>query len=587
MVKASTRCPFACGNSGAAAVRPRRRAGSLLVCGLLALAMAAGCLDAHKPAATEGLVQLTAGTPAEAPAWARAELEMFAAYREAFQAFLARGVQAETGFLIVPVTNWGTADDIAEGIAVWDRYLFLVGDEAVRKAYVSSWKGIYTQLGKVGHGFRRGYYMGGYDAEHAGELLQQLWGAIELAPQDAELHEQNRIMADHFLAAQDEKTGLFKSLWLNNAGGSKMPGHWGRCSTHDFVYLNTWFHAWVHTGQEKYRRAILRFGEAWNRIAARNGGVLPCIVRTDGSIPQQWWGEPFGYDEWGIPGVAQRGWHSWATMSVLLTGGRTDHLSGLASTVRELFKHGENGQPASVFDGKTWRTGDRLAQRRAYQITHILERMYDLTWSDESAGWVKAAGSDYGKALYFGGVTDQAAVDRFQAGARQARRRLERTRSWARQPTTGDELKRYSPGYGTGYAGFPFVDGNYWSAGYDNGRTGGVVNAPIRYFRPDGSPGLPEGVAALVRSVTADAVKLELYNAGPQAARLILTGGHYGQHRIEDISGRKVGDRRAGLELPPGALARLTVRLKRWAYRPTHTPAAGREGSGLTATAPA
>jgi len=131
----------------------------------------------------------------------------------------------------------------------WDRYLFVAGDEAARKAYVSTWRGIYDQLGQVRNGFRKGYYMHGYDAEHAGELLQHLWGAIEVAPQDEALHKQDPLMADYFLAAQDAETGLFNSLRLDSAGGNRTEGNWGFCSTHDFIYLNAWFHAWLYTGR--------------------------------------------------------------------------------------------------------------------------------------------------------------------------------------------------------------------------------------------------------------------------------------------------------------------------------------------------
>ncbi len=546
----------------------RPAAAGLVLAAALALACPA-CANAYDPA---GLVKLEVGAPGEAPAWAQAELEMFAAYREAFAAFLQRCVEKPGGSLIVKVTNSGTADDISEGIAVWDRLLFVAGGEEARKAYVAAWKNIYEQLGEVRNGFRNGYYMHGYDAEHAAELLQHLWGAIELAPGDGELHRQNRIIADHLLAGQDGQTGLFKSLYLNNAGGSRRTAHWGRCSTHDFCYLNAWFHAWVATGQEKYRRAIFRFGEAWNRLAEKNDGVLPCVVGTTGDIPAEWWCGPFSYDRWGIPGIAQRGWHSFATMSVMLGGGETRWLSGLQSTVRALFRHGQAGRAATFFDGREWDATSPQARRRAYQLSHIVERLYDLTWSDEAAGWVKAAGSEYGRGLYFDGVSDDAAVGSFRRGAAKARQRTEALRGWRRLPRTGDELKRYSPGYGTGYVGVPYVDGNYWSIGYDNGRTGGVVNTPLRYFAGDGRIGLPEGVAALVRSVKPDAVALELYNANDRSVRVVLAAGHYGQHRFETINARKVGDARVLLELPGGALAKLQVRMARWRYRPRHDP---------------
>jgi len=106
-----------CGNA-----RPGGRVGwwttAACVYGLLVLSVRGGLVGAGDARESDDLAHLAVGASAKQPEWARAELEMFAAYREAFEAFLRRGVDERTGLLVIPVTNWGTADDLAEGIAV-------------------------------------------------------------------------------------------------------------------------------------------------------------------------------------------------------------------------------------------------------------------------------------------------------------------------------------------------------------------------------------------------------------------------------------------------------------------------------------
>ena len=56
----------------------------------------------------------------------------------------------------------------------------------------------------------------------------------------------------------------------------------------------------------------------------------------------------------------------------------------------------------------------------------------------------------------------------------------------------------------------------------------------------------------------------------------MLTGGYYGQHRIDSLECGKtkaeVGDRKVLLELPPGGLAEVTLRVTRCAYVPSLKP---------------
>ena len=103
-------------------------------------------------------------------------------------------------------------------------------------------------------------------------------------------------------------------------------------------------------------------------------------------------------------------------------------------------------------------------------------------------------------------------------------------------------------------------------------RTGGCVNNPVRYFQEDYSTGLPPGVAAVVRHVEKDSVRLALYNANPDTTRLIVTGGHYGTHRIDTANEEEVGAPRVLVELPANGGGDLSLAITRCVYKPTHLP---------------
>lgn len=516
------------------------------------------------PADMEPLVPAGAERTA-APDWAAAELDFFNAVEEALGAFVDKFVEP-SGAACVHVNNSGTADDIVEGVATWDRYLVMAGSDKVRNAYRSIWLNVYSELERVRNGFRNGYYSGGYDAEHAGELLQHLWGCLDVFPQDQELIKQNRLAAEAIYSGIEQKTGLFKSLYLSASGG-RGGEHAGKCSGHDFVYLNAFFQEYIRSGDPKYRVAILRFGEAMNRVTERTGGVIPCTVNTDGSLPQQWWLGPFDYAQWGLPGVGQRGWHAYLSMAAFLTGGDVRTLRGIRSTVRVLFEQGGGNAPALNFNGQNWGKGDN------WQVRHIVERLYDLCWDDETKKWMQMFGSGPGRFFYFGGGgTGQPAASFGNRSARW-RQEAERLRNTSRKPSTGDELTEAGPRL---YYAFPYVDGNWWSQGYDNGRCGGVVNSPVRYFHEDGRTGLPEGVAAVVSHVERDWFRLHLFNSKPESVRMWISGGFYGQHRIEAIKSgsalAQVGSPRVLLGLPPNFETQLDVIIVRCAYRPDAYP---------------
>jgi hypothetical protein len=81
-------------------------------------------------------------------------------------------------------------------------------------------------------------------------------------------------------------------------------------------------------------------------------------------------------------------------------------------------------------------------------------------------------------------------------------------------------------------------------------------------------------VAALVDSWGPDSLTLTLVNVSPSTAHsVIVQGGAYGEHQIVSVSdGKAMMDVNAAnfpVRLAPGAGAKLTIRMKRFANDPT------------------
>jgi hypothetical protein len=113
-----------------------------------------------------------------------------------------------------------------------------------------------------------------------------------------------------------------------------------------------------------------------------------------------------------------------------------------------------------------------------------------------------------------------------------------------------------------------------WSATSPN-QGGAPLHARLRYFDPKRRrAGLPEDVAALIDSMSADRTGVTLVNLSPSVPReVIVQGGAYGEHRIESIRDAKrllqVHGRCFTVRLEPGCGARFEITMNRYASAPT------------------
>lgn len=104
---------------------------------------------------------------------------------------------------------------------------------------------------------------------------------------------------------------------------------------------------------------------------------------------------------------------------------------------------------------------------------------------------------------------------------------------------------------------------------------GGLLHTQLRYFDADRKrPGLPEGVAALVSSITEEGVTLVLVNTDPvHDHSMVIQGGAYGEHNFASymVDGEtvEVGGKWAEVRLIAGSIAELTIRMDRFANQPS------------------
>ena len=108
------------------------------------------------------------------------------------------------------------------------------------------------------------------------------------------------------------------------------------------------------------------------------------------------------------------------------------------------------------------------------------------------------------------------------------------------------------------------------------GQGGTLLFSRLRYFDPERRrAGLPQDVAALVDSWSADSLTVTFVNISPSAARsVIVQGGAYGEHQIVSVSRRQGPRQRECAQFPACGWRRararkLTIRMKRFANDPT------------------
>ena len=347
------------------------------------------------------------------------------------------------------------------------------------------------------------------------------------------------------------------------------------------------------TTKPKYKKWLLEYVDAWvERAEANNNFMLPSNIGLDGKIGGEaggkWYGGTYG---WGFSPI------------VPMTGKRDDRNRVPRSVVGFM-----NAYLVSRGDDRyleVWRKqADHInEQRKVVNGVASTPRMYG------DQGWYSYEPGEYNLQslleVYFLSMKPEdrarcegdALVPDFLKGknpgypAKAHRDALKHMRSCGdgiRLDTTtpetrlADTVMDYNPASVKSLTqlmeGGLYIQHPGW-AKTSPAQGGALLFSRLRYFDADRKrAGVPKDVAALVHSMTDAAVTVTLVNLNPTETRtMVVQAGAYGEHRVLSVaSGAKSGDKTVAVNdrafkvrLAPGACAKLTVTMTRFANEPT------------------
>jgi len=587
--------------------------------GLALLLAATAALKAEPPV-------LTIETPMSPPEWALLERELFRANTAACREFFERYFD-ERGYLLC-VERWGGddgPDDAIENVNDWPHLHALGASDEILRLYKKAWEGHlrqYTQAKTVEVPFARDgmYYKEfpvTFDWQHNGEGLSvfNLQGLSD--PYDLRFRQRVRRFAGFYMNEDpgapnyDPKHRIIKSLFNGSRGpllrkataldwtGDPIEvenrfrlGHGERSYAEMLAHFKDYndivgdhplnllattlaLNAYMLEGDEKYRKWLLEYVDAWVDRMKANGGIMPSNVGLDGKIGGAANGKWYG------------GVYGWGFSPVVPQTGQVDHrnrvllgFTGLSNAY--LLTHDDRYLDA-------WRKqGDAInAQRKMVDGRWSYPRMYgDQGWYAYTPGEYRDNGlelyyhsmkpadrpraGDNAWLSYLEGKNPTFPVTALRAELAGIRKTVEEMRNDATTPDTrlADDPMKYNPAAVT--ALIQLVEG-----GLHITRRAAPLHCRLRYFDPlRRRAGLPEDVAALVEKLTPDEATVTVVNTNQVEARTVtIQGGAYGEHRITGgtVAGReiKADGSHLTVRLLPGGGSRLVLRMQRYANRPS------------------
>jgi len=571
-------------------------------------------------------ITLSIRTPMSPPTWALLERELLRANTAACQEFFQRYFD-ERGYLLC-VERWGGddgPDDAIENCTDWPILHALGAPDVVLHLYKKAWEGHlrqYTAAWTKEVPFARdGMYYKEFpvmfDWLHNGEGLTPFNVQGLSDPYNRAFRRRVRRFAGFYLNEDpgalnyDFKLKIIRSLFNGSRGpllrkaialdwaGDPIEvenrftlGHAERnykemlehfqdyndiVGDHPLNLLATSLalNAYMLDHEDKYRRWLLDYVEAWRQRMSDNGNIIPTNIGLDGKIGGacggKWYGGVYG---WGfsvkVPqtgAIAHRNLHDKGFIgfmnAYLLTGDEryldawrkqidavNNHKKTMDGRVMYPTMHGDKGWYAYV---------PRRYTKNARELYYLSmepvdrARMAPDRWAD-----------------YLEGKDDRYPEDALRADLEHVRRRVAGMRADTTTPDTrlADDPLRF--GKANVVSLIELVLG-----GIHLDRNAAVLHCRLRYFDPvRRRAGLPEDVAARVEKLTADSAVLTLVNVSQLDSRaVVVQAGGYGEHEFLNV---QAGERKTPINgtcftvrLSPGAGARLTISMRRYVHPPT------------------
>ena len=379
--------------------------------------------------------------------------------------------------------------------------------------------------------------------------------------------------------------------------------------------------AYLYTGDEKYKRWVLDYTEAWMERAQKNGGIVPDNVDADGVIgggrEGVWWGGQYGWTSYNGCNIMHNGINIGVECAQLVSGD-SGYLDFLRSQLQVRLDQGyrredgqlvvphrygvdgwETGPPVQPYDDDGIPMGQwsfappgplagqeimhlyhaSMAHEDYELIAHIRDGEVERDWNEITPGLGEKNGgqNEFARFQYYDGKNPgwpeailraeyQSAVEIYEQIRLDERthRDMIQTNKFPYQPVITKGLTQVTMGAPqTIYCG-------------------GLLRATVRYYDGDRSrPGLPPDVAALVDELGPDVVGLQLVNTHrDQARHCIVQAGAFGEHSFTQIRYRQQGRdgdtvtpvdaRYFAVRLPPSTSIRVAAGLNRFTNTPSY-----------------
>jgi len=396
--------------------------------------------------------------------------------------------------------------------------------------------------------------------------------------------------------------GLTDNWWEDDALRQRIHERFDHVVMHSDVVVNLSTvplvaAAFLYTGEERYRRWIVDYVEAWIERTRANDGIVPDNVGPSGEIGEhrqgQWWGGHYGWT--GLYGHQMMGCAlTIAAEAAQLVTGDTAYLDLPRMWLDLLIDKGEKSDKGQLLVPHNHTTAEGWTNHgpvHAHHPIHLWAASMDnadwerverfRTGDEEDWSTVTSRGprvpDDRGWSRWIAGELPDYPEQILQANYQEVCRRTE--------AVMADEQDLYK------------MDVHHWqqvnpvltealvhltTGGPQTVYWGGLAVGRLRYYDTEKRrAGLPQDVAALVRGLDAESVSVSLVNLSVRHTRDVVIGaGSFGEHRF--TSARQMSaDGRTGeaqniagpwlrVKLPPGSEIDLKLGMKRYATQPTY-----------------
>ena len=332
--------------------------------------------------------------------------------------------------------------------------------------------------------------------------------------------------------------------------------------------------AYLLANEAKYKAWIVDYMDAWLARMKANGGVIPSHIGLDGKIggaDGKWWRGAYG---WGFSPVnpvngrrENRNRIPRATVgfaNALLVTGDQRYADAWRAMIDAVNSHARTVEGRKEYPTMYGDAGWYGWQNRPWSVG-ALELW---TWSMRPDDLARVEKNDWTAYLH-GQLADYPET----ALRRELDELAKKVAAFRRDPSTpqnrlADNMLDYNPAVTDALV-------RLMLGGLPPGRDGGLLQARLRYFDAERRrAGIPEDVGALVSELSDTRTVVTLVNLNATEARTVtVQGGAYGEHRIDAVeqggATTRVGAANFAVRLAPGAGAKLTLTMKRYANSPT------------------